>query len=166
MVPTMPISTPQPLSPDIEDARPGLLRNGIVVLDEFLHGNRTISVAGPGEERSIAVVTEILGNVEVDWVGTSSRMLLPRPCYRCREREPSQLQLRVILAGEEHVDQIHVAEDAESVVVLVTVCCALVGERGERMDVPCNVWLDEPLGDRVVVDGSRGAPIDLFVPDV
>jgi hypothetical protein len=62
----------------------------------------------------------------------------------------------LVLRGDEHVDDIVVAEDATAVVVLATVCTPVTGEPGACCEVPCHVWLDEPLGRREVVDGVSG----------
>jgi hypothetical protein len=72
------------------------------------------------------------------------------------EREPGRLQLRIVLRGDEHVDEIVTAEHAKTVVVLATVCTSALGETGDFCEVPCHVWLDEPLGRREVVDGVSG----------
>ena len=61
-------------------------------------------------------------------------------------------------AGKAH-EPTTVTTDDETVVVLVTVCQALAGESREEMDIPCNVWLEKPLGERAVIDGTRDAAL-------
>jgi hypothetical protein len=55
-----------------------------------------------------------------------------------------------------HIDEIVVAEDAESVVVLAIVCTPAMPGIGLHHDEPHRVWLAEPLGDRQVIDGATG----------
>lgn len=78
----------------------------------------------------------------------------PRPCYRCREREPGRLQLRVVQGlGEEGVCEILVEERANAVEVLVLVCGE--GPSDDPCDCPHHVYLDSPLGGRLVLDVAR-----------
>lgn len=73
------------------------------------------------------------------------------------EREPCRLQLRFGLCGDEHVDDILVAEDACTVVVFATVCVSMGSEAGaDGCEGPWHVYLERPLGTRVVVDGVSG----------
>ena len=72
------------------------------------------------------------------------------------EREAGRLQVRFELRGKEHVEDIVVAEEEGAVVVFGTVCTALEGAEGDRCEVPCHVYLKEPLGDRTVIDGTTG----------
>lgn len=88
----------------------------------------------------------------------------PRPCLRCREREPGRLQLRVVLRPGEGVCEVLVDEDDDRVEVLVLVCGD--AETGaEATDCPVHVYLGQALGDRRVVDKSRGgAKVEPFIP--
>jgi hypothetical protein len=105
----------------------------------------------------LEITRRVLGaGFEVDVVGVTARQIWPRPCLADREREPGRLQLRIEITGSEHVDEIVVAEDADTVVVYATICRAVAGEQGEPCDVPHHVWLEQPLGDRVVIDGTTG----------
>jgi hypothetical protein len=75
------------------------------------------------------------------------------------EREPGRLQLRFVLRGDEHVDDIVVAEDDESVVVYAIVCASVAGTDGQAWEGPWHVYLGQPLANRVVIDGVTGSPV-------
>jgi hypothetical protein len=75
------------------------------------------------------------------------------------EREAGRLQVRIALKGDEHVDDILVAEDERAVVVYATVCTAVAGEEGEWWEGPHHVYLDQPLGERDVIDGTTGESV-------
>jgi len=67
--------------------------------------------------------------------------------------------VRFVLAGDQHIDDIVVAEDENTVVVLGTVCVSVFGDEGEPVECPAHVWLRRPLGERTVIDGFNGEPI-------
>jgi hypothetical protein len=138
--------------------RTALLEHGIVVLDSFSSGGRTqVDVTGARAERVREVVGRLLGeDVLVDVVGDLPRRLRPLRCVGHMEREPGRLQLRFVIAGDDHVDDIVVAEDETTVVVFGTVCTTALPQHGERCEVPCHVYLEGPLGDRTVIDGTTG----------
>lgn len=74
-----------------------------------------------------------------------------RTCDGHMEREPGRLQLRVALRGHEGVCSVLFEEDATAVEVLILVC----GEDDPKdrwTDCPVHVYLDQPLGDRAVLD--------------
>jgi hypothetical protein len=75
------------------------------------------------------------------------------------EREARRLQLRFVLCGDEHVDDIVLAEDDESVVVYGIVCTSVAGTNGRAWEGPWHVYLGQPLGDRAVIDGVTGSPV-------
>jgi hypothetical protein len=141
--------------------RVALLRQGIVVVvDEIWRGRWQVGVTGFGDERVFAAVHERLGQEpDVMIHGDLPRRLLPRRCVGHREREAGRLQVRFVISYDEHVDDIVVAEDAETVVVLGTVCTAETGDAKDHVEVPCHVYLDRPLGNRAVIDGATGKPI-------
>jgi hypothetical protein len=141
--------------------RTALLRHGIVVLEtEQTARSLRLGVVGGGEERvREAVIQRLGGAVEVDVLGDLPRQLWPRRCVGYMEREPGRLQVRYVLRGDEHVDDIVVAEDDSVVVVFATVCTSVTGEEGELMEGPWHVYLDEPLGDRTVIDGTCGREV-------
>jgi hypothetical protein len=94
---------------------------------------------------------------------------LPRartcPVFRCREREPGRLQLRVVLRPGEAVFEVHVDEDAKRIDVLVLVVPEFE-DCGEAVDCPVHVYLKAARGDRRVTDSARGGEtVELFVPD-
>jgi hypothetical protein len=85
-------------------------------------------VAGAGEERvELAIADELGTAVDVEIAGELPRRHVPRPCVGQMEREERRLQLRFILRGDEHVDDIVVAEDDQSVVVYGIVCTLVAG---------------------------------------
>jgi hypothetical protein len=136
-----------------------LLRSGVVIVGR---DEGRLTVAGVGESRVFEVTARVLGDsIGVDLIGGTAREIRPRRCLAYREREPRRLQLRIAITGEEHVDDIVVAEDDETVAVYATVCTAIDGEEGETGDVPHHVWLERPLGDRVVIDGTVGRRLQL-----
>jgi hypothetical protein len=95
-------------------------------------------------------------------VGETPRHVVARPLAGCREREPGRLQLRVVHHPDEHVDDIILAEDDELVAVLGLVCIPAAGSASSELwDVPVNVHLERPLGDRAVVDGCTGERLPL-----
>jgi hypothetical protein len=144
--------------------RSALLREGIVVLEESSsRGCRQVGVTGIGEERVHEAVANRLGHdVEVEILGELPRCIRARRCVGYMEREPGRLQLRFVLAGDEHVDEIVVAEDDDAVVVLATVCTSVAGEQGDECEGPWHVYLERPLGKRVVIDGSVGRAVPYY----
>jgi hypothetical protein len=89
----------------------------------------------------------------------------PRTCFRCREREPGRLQLRVILRPGENVCDVLVQENDARVEVLVLVC-GEIEDLNEAIDCPVHVYLSGALGSRLVVDAARdGATVEPFTPN-
>ncbi len=144
--------------------RAALLREGIVVLEEQTHrGHRSVAVTGAGAERTREIVALHVGDeAEIEVVADLPRVLRPRRCVGQMEREPGRLQVRYVLRGDEHVDDIVVAEDDHAVVVLATVCTSAAGEAGERVEGPWHVYLDEPLAGRAVIDGATGDQVPYY----
>jgi hypothetical protein len=131
-----------------------LLRHGIVVVEEDA---TYVAVTGAGLARVHEIAERILGEgVTVEVWGGTPREIRPNRCRGHMEREEGRLQVRYALRGDEHVDDIVVAEDERTVVVFGTVCTAVAGEHGEGCEAPCHVYLNSPLGDRTVVDGTTG----------
>lgn len=87
------------------------------------------------------------------------RRLLPRSCVAHCEREPGRLQLRLVLDCDEHVDDIVVDENEDSVVVFAAVCSPTTGACREQWDGPFHVYLERPLGQRKVVDALSGREV-------
>ena len=138
-----------------------LLTLGIVVLAaEADEGGSAVHVAGGHEEWVRAAVQAQSGpDVDVDVCGRLPRGLRPRCCAGYMEREPGRLQLRYALVGDEHLDDIVVAEDDSSVVVFAMICTSVIAEIGEAMEGPWHVYFDRPLGGRAVIDGFGGGPV-------
>lgn len=137
-----------------------LLREGIAVLSVEEHEDRVqVGAAGRDEARVRRRVAEQLGDVDVWVVGDVSRQLRPRSASTYMECQPGVLQLRYVVQGDQHVDEIVSAEDDATVVVCGCVCMSVVGDDGEPIDMPAYVVLERPLGDRAVVDGVSGEPL-------
>jgi hypothetical protein len=85
-----------------------------------------------------------------------------------RERSVSELELRVALGGDDGgVCQVVVEEHEEEVYVRVFVCGDLERSASgphEYTDCPVRVWLDEPLGERAVIDVDSDEELPLFIP--
>ena len=138
-----------------------LLKEGIAVLSvESDEGGTHVSVAGRDDRRVRTRVGELLGEEANVWVvGDTPRQLRPRRCAGYCESDPGVLHLRYVVQGAQHVDDIVVAEDDETVVVFGTVCTSVVGEGGEPIDCPAYVALDRPLDERTVIDGVSGQAV-------
>lgn len=93
-----------------------------------------------------------------------------RLCHPLGFRDVGELQLRVLLGpGDDGVCQVIVEERAEEVYVRVLVHCQgeddAPGPRTTRyMDCPVRVELDEPLGDRAVIDVDLDEELPLYTP--
>jgi hypothetical protein len=138
--------------------RVALLRNGIVVVGaEVAAGRLQLAVTGADLARVHDIIDRELGaEVAVEVLGETPRQIEPRQLRGYMEREAGRLQVRLELCGDEHVDDIVVAEDDRFVVVFATVCEAVAGEEGDTCEIPYHLYLKAPLGDRTVIDGSTG----------
>jgi hypothetical protein len=141
--------------------RAALMRKGVVVLgDGKSRQGRWVFVTGADRDRARVDARLQLGpKVLIDVVGAVPRHLVPRPCDGYMEREPGRLQLRYATTRSEHIDDVLVAEDEEAVVVFATVCTPVVHEERHLMESPHHVYLDRPLGGRVVFDGVTGREV-------
>jgi hypothetical protein len=87
-----------------------------------------------------------------------------------RERNVGELELRVLLGpGEDRVCQVIVEERGDEVYVRVLVHCrdeddAAACRSRDYMDCPVRVELDEPLGERAVIDFDRDEELPLYTP--
>ncbi len=86
-----------------------------------------------------------------------------------REREPGWLQLRAVMrAGTEGICDVIAEEDDETVRVRVLLCwedpCEHLRDR-DYVDCPVHVDLEQPLGDRSVIEVDEEQVLPLFVPD-
>jgi hypothetical protein len=103
------------------------------------------------------IVAQRLGSaVTVELLGDLPRRLERRQCVGYMEREPRRLQLRFAFCSDEHVDDVVVAEDERTVVVLATVSRPVCGEPRAWCEGPVHVYLESPLGDRTVIDAVSG----------
>ena len=84
------------------------------------------------------------------------RRLTPRSFTAHCEREPGRLQLRLVLGRDEHVDDIVVDEEEDRIVAFAAVCSPTIGGHPEQMEGPFHVYLEEPLGERKVIDALSG----------
>jgi hypothetical protein len=141
--------------------RAALLRKGVVVLgDGRSRQGRWACVTGPDPDRARVDARLQLGpKVVIDVVGAVPRHLVLRACDGHMEREPARLQLRYATTASEHIDDILVEEDEESVVVLATVCTPVVNRERHLIEGPHHVYLDRPLGGRKVFDGVTGREV-------
>jgi len=106
-----------------------------------------------------AVVARLGPGVDVDVCGRLPRRLRPRRCVGYMEREAGRLQLRYVVVGDEHLDDIVVAEDDRTVAVFGTICQPVIQPVGDAVECPYHVYLDRPLGDRSVIDGFGDVPV-------
>lgn len=87
--------------------------------------------------------------------------------FRLKGRD--HLQLRVALrALDRGVCQLIIEEHPDRVYVRALACehedePGRTGSVPQETDCPCNVWLDAPLDERIVVDIDSGRPLPLFV---
>jgi hypothetical protein len=144
-----------------ERERANLLSKCIVIVSaDAVDSGLQVRATGADDERVRAEVAAELGpDVEVEVWGRFPNELSPRPCAGYMEREPGRLQLRYVLYGDDHLDDIWVAEDDRRVVVLAAICTSVVGTGGDGMEGPWHVYLDRPLGDRTVIDALTGEPV-------
>ncbi len=84
---------------------------------------------------------------------------LPLRCDGQMEREPGRLQLRYALYPDELMYEIEVEESDNAVVVSATVCSPPAGDYSELWEIPFHVYLDRPLGGRVVIDANSGRAV-------
>jgi hypothetical protein len=94
--------------------------------------------------------------------------LAQRPC-KCigyREREQGRLQLRIVMSSDEGICDAIAEETDECVYVRVILCYdeATPGPTGEYADCPTHVYLEQPLGDRAVIDAFTGREVPTFTP--
>ena len=89
-----------------------------------------------------------IGDQTEEWTPHEQRW---RACVGHMEREPGRLQLRVALRPKEGVCNVLFEEDEESVAVLVLVC-GEADRRGDPVNCPVHIYLEQPLGERAVLD--------------
>ena len=110
-------------------------------------------------------------------VGNSQRLRHP---LGFRERNIGELELRVALGGDEGVCEVVVDEGDDEVQVRVLLCypddddeCRDDDDekaprrrrrRREYTDCPVRVWLENPLGERAVIDVDTDEELPLYTP--
>src|SRR3954451_860095 len=131
-----------------DEDRVALLKEGVAVKRVQFGGRYPgVMVSAPDAMRARELVCQQLGVTMDVWVhGEAPREIRTRPCVGYMEREERWLQVRFVLAGDQHIDDIVVAEDENAVVVLGTVCVSVFGDEGEPVECPAHVWLRRPLG--------------------
>ena len=67
---------------------------------------------------------------------STPRRLAPRSFTAHCEREPGRLQLRLVLARDEHVDDIVVDEEEDRIVAFAAVCSRTIGAHPEQIEGP------------------------------
>jgi hypothetical protein len=94
----------------------------------------------------------------------------PRRPLGFRERSVGELELRVALGGDDSwVCQVIVDENDDEVYVRVVVCVdedidAEAPSSREYLDCPVRVWLEQPLGERAVIDVDSDEELPLYTP--
>ncbi|MDA0169823.1 hypothetical protein OJ998_12070 [Solirubrobacter taibaiensis] len=141
--------------------RSAFLRERVVIHaihnDEF--GVRMYAT-GPGEQRTKQVIADRLGaEIEVTVCGHVPREVRPRSCSYARERDPRRLLLLYDTQGDEHVNDVIVAEDDAQVVIYGTLCAPIELAPGDESDSRYHAYLDKPLGGRMVIDAVSGRPV-------
>ena len=96
-------------------------------------------------------------------IGLPQRQVL---CLAYREREPGRLQLRVEMSLDEGICDA-IAEECDDRVFVRVMMCYDPNEPREDdtlMNCPVHVYLEQPLGDRKVIDAATGDELPLHVP--
>ena len=132
------------------------LPDGVALLDAKLEDGRLrLEVEGALTTRDTTAIGRRfadLGDVEI-----VARYRQPRRCVGHMEREARRLQLRYVTAGDEHMENVMVAEDDERVVVFGVMCVPAIQDMDQQQcECPYHVYLKAPLGDRTVIDGFTG----------
>jgi len=72
-------------------------------------------------------------------------------------------RLRYAMQDEEHLHEIVVAETDDQVIVFGMICAPVdLPAPGHLVESPYHVYLDQPLGERVVIDAVSERPIPYF----
>lgn len=142
------------------EQRVALMREGVVVLASSVdRGRRRLEIVSPLSRAAERAAAAVGPDVDVELIGDAPRFISPIRCIGHMEREEGRLQLRIVVGERQHVDEILVAEDADTVVVYATACYPASWDLGDRCDCPFHVYLDRPLGDRTVLDGAFGCEV-------
>jgi hypothetical protein len=102
-------------------------------------------------------VTDSSGNAIIEFDSAAHAAWCAKWALGFRERNVGELELRVVLGGDDKgVCQVVLDERQTEVHIRVLVCCRVRGDdaprRREYLDCPVRVWLTTPLGERAVID--------------
>ncbi len=91
----------------------------------------------------------------------------PCKCIGYREREHGRLQLRIVMSSDEGICDAIAEETDDCVYVRVILCYdeATQGPTVDYTDCPTHVYLEQPLGERAVIDAFTGGQVPPVVPD-
>lgn len=154
------LTDPPELSDDVRAVQARLLRRGVAVLsDETFRGQRTVELSSYVEEWAYEAARELLPGVDVAWVAQTPREIKPARSVSWRDKGENHIRVWIEVGPGEHVDDVLAAEDDESVVVLAYTCTPAAGAFGMPHHEPAGIYLERPVGDRVVVDGFSHDPI-------
>jgi hypothetical protein len=89
-----------------------------------------------------------------------------------RQKAVDCVQLRVVLGWRDGICDVIVDEHPDLVYVRVLACHPEdeaddprdPDRSREAVDCPCRVYLDAPLGERIVIDVDSGEPLPMFIP--
>lgn len=90
----------------------------------------------------------------------------PCKCMGYHERRPARLQLRIVMSCDEGICDA-IAEETDDRVYVRVILCYDEREQSSKVDYvdcPTHVYLEQPLGNRVVVDAFTGLEVPLLVP--
>ena len=143
------------LSADVRSAQAELLRRGVVILaEEEFKGRRTVTVSSFVREWAEAGVAELLPEVTLDWAGHTPHRIVPAECQSWQRKADDAIRVWVTVREDEHLVETRLAEDEEKIVVLAFVSSPSDGGFGPPHGEPAMLYLDQPVGDRPVLDGS------------
>jgi len=92
----------------------------------------------------------------------------PCKCLGYHERESARLQLRIVMGRDEGICDA-IAEETDEHVYVRVILCYDEREQSSKIDYvdcPTHVYLEQPLGDRVVVDAFTGLEVPLLAPEL
>jgi len=145
-----------------DDDRAALLEWDVAVITVETGGEHLqLWVTAPDSEQARGVVRDRFGpDVEVSVCGSEPREIRPAPCVGYLDRGCGKLGFYYELRGDQHVDRIEVTEDKHCLIVLGFICTPVVEPGGDCEESSrYTKWLEEPLGDRIVIDSFTREPV-------
>jgi hypothetical protein len=143
------------LSGDIRSAQAELLRRGVAILaEEEVNGRRVVTVSSYVREWGESAVADLLPALSAEWVGQTPHRIVPAQCESWQRKADDAIRVWVAVREHEHLVETRVAEDDEKIVVLAFVSTPSGCEPGQPHAEPATLYLDQPVGDRQVLDGS------------